>query len=347
MTALTTHQPRLIADSRVDRAGWLDARRGGITATDVRDWRSKRRAIITNKVSGESEFSGSRYFDHGTYREPHIAEWAQATYGVVSTGGLYAHPDNPRHLASPDGYLAGYSLEYEPGDEAVTVEVKTSSKDLTPGPVDVAGFLTSVTPGSHFDKSGYMRQIQWQMYVMNAARCLFIWEPFEAIADPETGHFTVTGPPQVVLIPRDQAMIDTLVRDADEALAVIDAARAGLTLDGLPPASDLPSEHAALVAEYLQALEQEKVAAAAKAKAFAALKAAYLTPDAEDTSIDAGFARVTVSTSAPREVPVFLESAARESAPAYWREHDKRVAKWTTTDLIPGKQSLTVTAIKG
>jgi hypothetical protein len=283
------------------RAAWLNQRRGGFTATDARDWGygSKRRAIITEKVTGEwdaEEAASNRYYEHGIHREPIIMQWVEDNFGISPCGYVYSHGANPRHLASPDGV----SLDPFTGalivgtSDAALAEVKTTTEDLTPGPLDDGRVLLRITRGSAFDKMNYYTQIQWQMYVMNAAVTLFVWEEHESKVDPETGHFSPTAPPQWCWIPRDQEFIDYLVDDLSvRALAEIDAARVGL--DDMPPASDLPTEQAILVAQLLAARDAEAVAAAAKKKAWDALVKHYVT-GGPDEVIDAGFAQITVST---------------------------------------------------
>lgn len=282
------------------RAAWLEFRRGGLTATEVRDWGSgaKRRQIIAGKVTGEFEdLSSNPWINHGNVREPIIGAWVQSQFGITPTDAVFSHATEPRHLASPDGItLDPFSGELAVGPEAALLEIKTSKHDLTPGSVDAAGWLVNVARGSEFERSGYYVQMQWQMYVMNAASTLFVWE-MRGEQDPESGLFAPVGPPQWAWIPRDQALIDVLVNEvAPAALADIDAARLANSIGELPPVSDLPSEDAALVAEYLASLDAEKIAAENKTKAWKALQERYTGDGKPDVSIDAGFARVTVST---------------------------------------------------
>uniref|UniRef100_A0AAU7J7N8 RecE-like recombination exonuclease n=2 Tax=unclassified bacterial viruses TaxID=12333 RepID=A0AAU7J7N8_9VIRU len=333
LTALTSVQPILV----ISRTGendpeYFSARQGGITATEIRDWLqpAKRRAIITEKATGDHETRKVRAFDHGNRREPYIAEWAASTHGVVHSTGLYAHPENPRYLCTADGHLAGFSMAYEPGVEGVTVEIKTTTKDLTPGRLDAARVLIEVDPKSHFSKTRYMRQIQWQMLVMNAARCLFIWEPYDNDRrDPETGDYVVTGPPEWCIIPRDQAMIDALVQEADDALALIDAARA----TGLPPVSDIPIDEAILLNDLFDAREKLAVAEAQRAKAWEALSALYA--DRGEFSEDRGFATVSRSIPKGRASKKFDRDAAARRAPKKLAELEAFMERYTVT--VPGE----------
>lgn len=351
-TALTSVAPILVASREDGDDAYFEARRGGITATEIRDWPlpSKRRDILKEKVTGDHESRRVRAFDHGNRREPYIAEWAAATHGVVHARGLYAHGENPRYLCTPDGWLGSFSsMQYEPGTDAVTVEVKTTTKDLTPGPLDAARMLVSVDQRSHFHKTRYMRQIQWQMFVMNAAYCLFIWEPYTTEArDPETGHNLVTGPPEWCIIPRDQAMIDRLVEEADGALALIDEARRN-NLSGMPPTSDIPTEEAILLNDLFKARESAALAEAARVKAWEALEAYYadLHPEGE-FSEPRGFANVSRTIPLGRPVNRFDRDAAGRRAPKKLAEFDAFQARYTVTEPgTPGKPRLSITDQRG
>lgn len=348
-TALTQTRPVVVANRDLDGDEvYFAKRQGGITATEIREWQSpsKRRAIITEKVTGDRD--GSEYvvraFEHGKYREPFISEWAAATHGVVHTTSLYAHGENPRHLCTPDGYLAGFSLEYEPGAEGVIVEVKTTTKDLTPGVLDAAHVLVAYDPKSHFHKMKYLRQVQWQMYVMNAARCLFIWEPYDHDRrDPETGHYIVTGPPQWCIIPRDQAMINALVAEANAGLELIDKARA----TGLPPVADIPIDEAILLNDLFEARDALAIAEAQRKKAWEALDVLYA--ERGEFSEDRGFASVsrTVPT-VGKPVNRFDRDAAAKRAPKKLAEYEAFVARYTVTEFgQPGSPRLTINDRRG
>src|SRR5690606_38951656 len=102
---------------------------------------------------------------------------------------------NTRHLASPDGVsLDPFTRELIVGtDDAVLCEIKTATKDLNPGKIDAARVLVETDLRSVFAEKNYYTQMQWQMYVMNAVRTLFVWEQHDGKIDPETGTFTPLG----------------------------------------------------------------------------------------------------------------------------------------------------------
>lgn len=328
------------------RAPWMDMRRGGITATEVRDWGNgaKRREILTFKVTGESQdLSGIAAVDHGNRREPVIAEWVERLYGITPCNAVYSHPDNPRFLASPDGItLDPFTGDLMAGAYAAVAEIKTSKHDLNPGRLD-GRHLIQIDPDSYFHRAGYYTQIQWQMFVMNADRTLFVWEQHDGTIDPDTGTYRPVGVPQAVWIDRDQPLIDVLVEKvAIPALAEIDAARAANTAGELPPASALPSEHAVLVADLLRARDAEAIAKAAKDKAWKALQDYYLAEGRPDETIDAGIAQVTVSTSTTLKEHVDM-AVARAKAPALVDRYEALIARHTKTVPVTTRR-LTVTA---
>ena len=156
--------------------------------------------------------------------------------------------------------------------------------------------------------------------------------------------------PEYAWIPRDQKLIDVLVGQvAPKLLAEIDAARAGGLTDGLPPAGDLPAEHAALVAEYFAGLDAEAVDRKRKEQAWKALQEIYLAKAdgeefAPDQSLESpGFARLTVSTSSTVK-PQFDEEGARKRAPKLMAQYEALV-KRHTRPVPTSSQKLTITPI--
>ncbi|WP_456510294.1 YqaJ viral recombinase family protein [Arthrobacter sp. TE12231] len=135
-----------------DRAAWLKARLNGVTATDVGKivklnghFSEQRAALLEAKLSGqEGPFLPA--YQHGIDREPIIAAWVAGNYGI-QPNSLLCRGDNPRHLATPDGIGAG-----------VVAEIKTSTR-----PLDQA-------------LGTYRDQLQWQLYVTQSERLLFVVE---------------------------------------------------------------------------------------------------------------------------------------------------------------------------
>ncbi|WP_158614099.1 YqaJ viral recombinase family protein [Cellulomonas sp. PhB143] len=172
-----------------DRAGWLAARRTGVTATDctkiVRGDGTpsvQRAGLLEKKVFGapDREFWG---YAHGREREPVIAAWVREEYGIEPNALLCAGAD-ARHLATPDGIGAG-----------VVAEIKTSVLPLRRA------------------MGRYRDQVQWQLHVTGAERSLFVVE----------NRYTLER--EVTWVERDEVRLAVLVDHADAFLDELAALR--------------------------------------------------------------------------------------------------------------------------
>ena len=202
---------RAVVDKSVDEVAWLEARRQGVTATEVsklaQGQPAQRRNILEEKLTGERSFLGNKYTDFGLEREPFIAAQLEAEFGFKASDVLFHAEEDVRHLATPDGVLLN-------ADGTIFIaEIKTGSKDLHPD-------------GEAFRKSTYMDQMQWQMYVIgsNCKRCLFAWEQHDNVwVLGEDGRERPTPLPlKWVWVERDEPRIDYLIGLADEFLADMD-----------------------------------------------------------------------------------------------------------------------------
>jgi hypothetical protein len=181
---------RIVADS-TDRVAWLRARSRGVTATDVARLSSQRsvHAVAQDKIYG-SGFGGNAFTDHGLAREPTIAAWIQARYGIRPSTSLFHAESERRHLATPDGVIV------RQGGAIELAEIKTTNK----------GWRT--IPRS------YLRQVWWQQYVLGADRTLLVWEEHRDFVPIERE-------PQCRWIDRDENEIAMLVHLADQMLAIV------------------------------------------------------------------------------------------------------------------------------
>jgi hypothetical protein len=190
--------------SSEDRPAWLRARRGGVTATDVaklgpNPTAAALRRAIADKRGEAASWGGNAATRHGTAREPHIATWVQTAsaagrFGsgkLVPAGQLYAHPEHPRYLATPDGMSEDFEFYRE------LVEIKTTDHPWTGIPRD------------------YLRQVWWQQFVLGADRTLVVWEQHK-------DGVPVTLEPNWQWVKRDQQEIDQLRAGADVLLAYMD-----------------------------------------------------------------------------------------------------------------------------
>lgn len=184
-----------IIDSGTDETVWLEARRTGITASMIPKAMTPggRRGFVTDYLSPpEDQPWFDTYREHGKRRESEfLGQWIADTFGMQHNRALWAKTGKPRHLATPDGIDMARPCLYE---------LKTSTKPLP-----------RTTPRDYRD------QMQWQMYVMEAERCLLVWEQHE--------DFRPVGLPEWRWVGRDDARITELVAVADALLFEIDMAR--------------------------------------------------------------------------------------------------------------------------
>ncbi len=184
------HRDRIVARS-TDRVAWLRARSRGITATDVARLSGARsvQAVALEKING-SGFGGNAYTDHGRAREPEIARWVEARYGIVPSDALYHAAGQTDHLATPDGVAVSTSGSLE------LAEIKTTKS------------LWRSVPRS------YLRQVWWQQYVLGAERTLLVWEQHD--------NFVPTNAePECRWIDRDENQIYLLVQLANRVLELV------------------------------------------------------------------------------------------------------------------------------
>jgi len=202
---------RAVVDKSVDEQAWLDARRAGVTATEVaklaQGQPAARATILAEKVSGIRTFFGNKYTEFGLEREPFICDQVRETHGFTPSDVLFHAVGNERHLATPDGVLV------EDDGTVLLLEVKTGKNDLHPA-------------GKEFAKTTYMDQMQWQMHVMgqNCKRTYFAWEQHDNIwVVGEDGRERPTPMPlKGEWIERDQLRIEYLITLADEFLDEVD-----------------------------------------------------------------------------------------------------------------------------
>jgi len=188
------HTRRVVARS-TDRLAWLRARARGVTATDVARLSSVRAlpALALEKAVG-SDFGGNAYTRHGLEREPEIARWAGAVWGMEASTALFHAHGNRLHLATPDGLrVRGTSVEL--------CEIKTTVQSWRSIP------------------RSYLRQVWWQQYVLGAERTLVVWERHE-------GFVPVDAEPECRWVDRDDNEIHVLTGLADRLLELMRAGAA-------------------------------------------------------------------------------------------------------------------------
>jgi hypothetical protein len=143
---------RFVASKDIDEQAWLAARREGVTATMVA------RSATTSGMRDVLENFGApvhvnNFMAWGTAREPVIAGWVKREFGIMPNSWLISAGEplsaDRWMLCTPDGL----SL-----DHSEIAEIKTGG---------------TVTPTIRID---HRRQIQWQLLVTRAERCLYVFE---------------------------------------------------------------------------------------------------------------------------------------------------------------------------
>jgi hypothetical protein len=281
-----------------DREAWMQARAESVSATAVAklgmasDIDFTIRELVQEKVHG-SAFTGNSYTAWGKEREPHLEEVGNRLHGLVGESRLFFARGNRRHSASPDGV----GIHPETGEVALG-EYKTCGKELT---------LAEAA------KKGYIDQMQWQMYVMEASHCWLIWEWRRD--DGRGGYTAVPGGRHLVM--RDDARIEVLKGLADRYLAALDAYQ-------------VPAEP---VDTYLRDLVQDVLSARAEVKACEESLRAYLEEE-QIKSVELPEAKVSYTWGSARA------SLDRELLE---KEHPGLLAQYTKTGKAPEKPTLRIT----
>lgn len=184
---------RLIASKALDEEAWLEAREGKITATLI-SAASTPKGFTESlaKLRGESEpVTDNSYMEFGRRMEPFISLFVKDVAGIVPNEWLIRHEDRPEFVATPDGVAWHYPI---------ISEVKTTGTDW--------GTWNKVP-------IKYRRQVQWQMYVTGAEKCVFAW----LLREDRDGLFSSPWlEPKLLTVDRDEEEIEKLVGVAEELL---------------------------------------------------------------------------------------------------------------------------------
>lgn len=301
---MSTILDRVVVDKATDEQAWFEARRNGVTATEVRDLEAKGAAfrgdLLTSKRTGERTFTGNAYTNWGLEREPVIAADIELRFGHKPSDLLIHAPENVRHLATPDG------LHLKDGMVSIA-EIKTSKHDLHPA-------------GDHFARANYMAQCQWQMYCAgdDVTELLFAWE--QRLGEP--GEFEA-GELNFEWIERDQSHIERLIALADGFLAELDGE------------ADDPDDYAQLVSEYLR--HKSHADHSLEAAALVAEQIRGLIGDREQFSIATTYGKVTLST--PKATQRFDSTAFKTAEPDLYKQFVKESQAKPSLRITPVKET--------
>lgn len=308
----------LIIDQNTDHEAWLEARRAGVTATEIaalaKGYGSDRRRILAEKLTGErQDLSGNRYIEWGNQREPVIQDWIVENFDIAPANGLYRNPIDPRWMATPDCLSA---------DGTMTGEIKTSGKNLDPGQVNEFNTLIAVDPDSYFAGTGYYDQMQWQMFVTGSIECLFVWEQHD-------GNWPVPTPLPIryVWVSRDEARISQLITIAEKFVAEVEQYNSDDSVGEVD--AGLPDEEAELALIVLEARAAENEAKARKEAAWKRLQ--ELAVDRDDFVATGLGARVSWTTTV-KDVRRFDLDLARTKAPKAVEAWEALQSRYTVTE---------------
>jgi hypothetical protein len=182
----------MVARSGTDE--WYKARQYGVSATTVSkaasgpagfDAELNRALFPENHVVEDND-----YMRFGRIYEEWIVHGLPREYGIAPNDWLICGTGQNRwHLATPDGLNKDWS---------VIAEVKTTGKDWDGAKIPIQ----------------YRRQVQWQLHVTGAQRCVFGWL---LRATSESGDFVPAWmEPKHIVIERDEEMISDLIEVANK-----------------------------------------------------------------------------------------------------------------------------------
>ena len=182
---------RMVARSQTDE--WYKARQYGVSATTVAKAASGpagfdaelNRALFPE----EHVVEDNAYMRFGRDHEEWIVDNLPQEYGIRHNDWLICGTGQNRwHLATPDGLNKDWSI---------IAEVKTTGKDWDGAKIPIQ----------------YRRQVQWQLHVTGAQRCVFAWL---LRVESEFGDFTAAWlEPKHIVIDRDEDMIADLIEVAN------------------------------------------------------------------------------------------------------------------------------------
>ncbi|MEX0895651.1 MAG: YqaJ viral recombinase family protein [Patescibacteria group bacterium] len=187
---LTQLQKRIVANSE-NRDEWLTARNRGVTASNAANLVTEKSLSSVIKSKFYDGFMGNPATQHGLDREPILLQQV----GFPQNTDLYRSEQNERFMATPDG------IKFNSDGDLELCQVKTTSKHYTK------------MPTTHY------RQVQWEMFVMGATRCLYVWEEHE-------NFIPVDLEPASVWVDRDDEQINKLINLAEALLIRLDRANA-------------------------------------------------------------------------------------------------------------------------
>ena len=177
---------RFIASKSFSEDAWLEARRQGVTATQVAKAATPAGfEQVVREYRSEAIIEDTPYMRFGREWEGPIAMTLKNKHAIMPNDWVIRSDNNPRHMATPDGLSM---------DHQTISEIKTTGTEWKTIPAQ------------------YIRQVQWQLYVTGANLCVFAYmlrDEFDGVLIPAWFE------PEIRLIQRDEDMIEKLVEVAN------------------------------------------------------------------------------------------------------------------------------------
>ena len=185
---------RFVANKAIDFQRWIWAREFGVTATQVANSATPSgfQRMVT-ELRDPQPIEDNGYMRFGREQEGPISLWVKSEFDIMPNEWLICHEEFRKHLATPDGL----SLEHN-----LIAEIKTTGKDWADTAIPIQ----------------YRRQVQWQLYVTGADRCLFAWM---VRADIDGEFVPAWFEPKWLWMDRDKEMIEDLSLVADRLWAEV------------------------------------------------------------------------------------------------------------------------------
>jgi hypothetical protein len=147
---------------------------------------------VVEQRRNPTDIEPNDFMKFGVESEAEIMRYAHHEHGVLPSDWLLAAEHNRRHIATPDGLSPDHTL---------IAEAKTTGVDW----------------GNKIPIK-YRRQVQWQIYVTGAKRCLFLWQL--RAPDNHGWFFMPWLEPKHLWIDRDDTEIEKLISVAGRLLSL-------------------------------------------------------------------------------------------------------------------------------
>lgn len=198
----------VVADSR-DRERWLAVRSRGIGGSDAAAFAKPESVAAYVTARFRRPFAGNANTAAGNRWEPAIL----AAYGYRHNTLMFRHPDEPRHLATPD------AVRLTDDGRVLLAQAKTKHHEPFDDDGNPRPFALTNAKGEPHITPAHRRQIAWEQYVLGAESTDYLVLPIH----PRTLQ-PVADVPEVLTVPRDDELIAHLLTIARPYVAALVAA---------------------------------------------------------------------------------------------------------------------------